>query len=397
MELEIEVNPIYQKTEDALNNPNIRVIAHEGGTRSGKTYNIIYCLIIWAIQHECEIDIIAPTFPHLRMGAMKDFFDILNKHELYNYKCHNKSANTYRLHNSLIRLFSLDVEGKAKGPTRDIIFINEVDLVKQEIYRQLKMRTKSKIIIDYNPAYGEGEHWVYNEVDTGENVELIKSTYLDNIGFLPSEQVKDIEGMINVDERLYRIYTLGERTGILEGLYFPDIKVCVYEEIQKGYELAGLDFGYEVPTALIGVKIVENNCYLKELIYEKQMTNADLIARLGNDKKLEIIADSEDPQRIEEIYRKGYNIRGAEKGKGSVQAGIDSMKRFNLFIDRNSHNLRKEFRTYVKKKDKDGNYLDEPVKFLDHGIDASRYAINYYVKKFFTTSQPKWRGIKARR
>ncbi|MCK5643586.1 MAG: hypothetical protein KAJ19_22495, partial [Gammaproteobacteria bacterium] len=108
---------------------------------------------------------------------MKDFFDILERHDLYNYRMHNKSANTYRLNKSLIRLFSLDVEGKAKGPTRDIIFINEVDLVKQEIYRQLKMRTKSKIIGDYNPAYEEGRHWIYNEADHGKRTVLIKSTY----------------------------------------------------------------------------------------------------------------------------------------------------------------------------------------------------------------------------
>jgi len=256
------------------------------------------------------------------------------------------------------------------------------------------MRTKNKIIIDYNPAYGEGEHWVYNEVDNGKGVKLIKSTYLDNYDFLPAQQIEDIEGMINVDKRLYNIYTLGIRTGILEGLFFPEVGICDYDTIGKGYELTGLDFGFAVPTAWIGVKIVENNVYLKELVYEKELTNATFIEKLGQRKKIEIIADSEDPQRIEEIYRKGFNIHKALKGPGSVSAGLDSMQRFNLHIDRNSINLQKEFRTYIRKKDAKGNFIDEPVKFLDHGIDATRYALNYYVKKFFTTSQPKWKRIR---
>jgi hypothetical protein len=46
-----------------------------------------------------------------------------------------------------------------------------------------------------------------------------------------------------------------------------------------------------------------------------------------------------------------------------------------LHISSDSPNTIKEFRNYKWREDKDGNTLDEPVKFMDHACDAIRYAI----------------------
>jgi len=97
--------------------------------------------------------------------------------------------------------------------------------------------------------------------------------------------------------------------------------------------------------------------------------------------KAEIYGDSEAPERIEEIKRAGFNIHPSAKGKGSVKDGIDFIKRKKLFVYKDSTNLIKELQSYKYKEDKDGNVLEEPVKFRDHACDSFRYAIWSYEKK----------------
>jgi phage terminase large subunit len=58
-----------------------------------------------------------------------------------------------------------------------------------------------------------------------------------------------------------------------------------------------------------------------------------------------------------------------------VNAGIDIMKRYKLFITPRSTNLIKEFQNYKWMEDKNGNLINKPVDYLNHGIDGCRYAV----------------------
>ena len=94
-----------------------------------------------------------------------------------------------------------------------------------------------------------------------------------------------------------------------------------------------------------------------------------------------IYADPAEPDRIEEIYNAGFNVRGAEKGQGSVNAGIVAVKKFKIVSREENQDLNDEFRSYKWKEDKNGNPMDEPVKFKDHGLDGVRYAIFSHFKR----------------
>ena len=102
------------------------------------------------------------------------------------------------------------------------------------------------------------------------------------------------------------------------------------------------------------------------------------------DIKGTIFADSAEPQRIEEIYRAGFDIHPARKI--SVRDGIDFVKRFKLYIDKESTNIIKEIKFYSYKVDKNGKVLDEPVKLNDHAMDAIRYAITNFPLDTFEES-----------
>lgn len=107
-----------------------RIQVHQGGTRSGKTYSILTALIELCQRNEdvnMSIAICRKTYPALRATAMRDFFEILHKEELYSENYHNKSESTYQLFGNMIEFFSVDESQKVRGRKRDFLFLNEAN------------------------------------------------------------------------------------------------------------------------------------------------------------------------------------------------------------------------------------------------------------------------------
>ncbi|MGB9834996.1 MAG: terminase large subunit, partial [bacterium] len=130
---------------------------------------------------------------------------------------------------------------------------------------------------------------------------------------------------------------------------------------------------YNNPTVLLEIGIKDQEIYIIREFYRSQITNADLISVLKDWQiKGVIYADASEPARIEEIARNGFHVKPAEK---SVKDGIDLLKRKKIHVAQSCSNFIKEIKGYKWKEDAKGNILDEPVKFMDHAMDAMRYAI----------------------
>jgi phage terminase large subunit len=66
----------------------------------------------------------------------------------------------------------------------------------------------------------------------------------------------------------------------------------------------------------------------------------------------------------------------AKKGPDSVKAQIAELNRETWYVDPVAcPGLVSEIATYKWREDRDGNPLDEPVKFRDDAIAACRYAV----------------------
>jgi phage terminase large subunit len=66
-------------------------------------------------------------------------------------------------------------------------------------------------------------------------------------------------------------------------------------------------------------------------------------------------------------------VKGAEKGTGSVNAGISLLKEFDVYVSLESKNLIKEYRNYYWTELKDGTIINKPVDKFNHAMDALRY------------------------
>lgn len=361
-----------------------RYVISQGGTSSSKTYSMLQLLYLIAFKKQgVHISVVSETLPHLKRGAMRDFFKILITDKLYSEKYHDKTNNIYMVGNSMIEFFSADSGDKVRGARRDYLFINECNNVSFETYNQLEVRTKNQIYLDYNPSH---EFWVHEYLLKPEiEHTFIKSTYKDN-PYLDSNIVKSIESRRYNDPNWWRVFGEGE-LGFSESLIFTHWRQT--KNIPEGNVAYGLDFGYNHPTALVKVTEHDGKFYAEQLIYESHLTNQQLIERLKQlniNRSAEIFADYSRPESIREIYLAGFNIKDANK---DVKKGIDSVKSKDLYIHEGSIDLIKELRSYSWKKDRNEKLLEEPVKTLDDACDALRYCIHTWKEPQITFMKPK--------
>lgn len=355
-----------------------RIVVTQGGTSASKTISIMELLLEYATKEKNKLITVASVnLPHLKRGAIRDLRNILTENQLWEYY-HvdwNKTGNTFTFATgSTIEFVALD-EQKARGSRRDVLFINEANLIPYETFEQLEVRTKEKIYIDYNPTY---EFWAHTELIGKKNVDFIILTYKDNEA-LDQAIVESIESKQH-NENWWRVYGLGQ-TGKLEGLVYN----WTMEPLPAHAELLGygLDFGYtNDPTSLIAVYKADGAYYLDERLYKTGLFNTH-IAEIIKQNNLEYVlgvADSSSPKDIAEIASFGIKIIGAtktsqDKTQTYNQWAISKIQEMDIKYTPESTNLHKEAMSYMWKTDKAGKSLNIPVDGNDHALDAAKYRL----------------------
>jgi phage terminase large subunit len=99
-------------------------------------------------------------------------------------------------------------------------------------------------------------------------------------------------------------------------------------------------------------------------------------AGIPDARQWQIIADSARPETISYLLRRGFRIKGARKGAGSVEEGVEFLKAFNIWIHPRCKHTVDEFTFYSFKIDKrTGLVLPVLEDKKNHVIDACRYAV----------------------
>lgn len=356
-----------------------RVKVIQGGTSAGKTFSILPILIDKAIKTAgLEISVVSESIPHLKRGALKDFLKIMKLTGRFNQENFNISDRKYTFSNgSYMEFFSPE---SILGARRTHLFVNECNNISFVDYHQLAIRTSQEIYMDYNPSQ---EFWAQTEVLTDADSDFLLLTYKDNEALAPEivreiEKARDKAPFDSYWNNWWKVYGLGQ-LGILEGVIFGHF--APLNEFPKDCKevFYGMDFGYtNDPTALIKIGVKGQDVYLHQLIYETGLLNSDISDRLKTHAvgKSLIIAESAEPKTIDDLRKRGWNVKGAQKGKDSISFGLHKMKEYNYSITTDSLDLIKEWRGYSWKKDHSINkFLPDPIEHLNHCIDAIRYAM----------------------
>ena len=266
---------------------------------------------------------------------------------------------------------------------------NEVDFEKIVLsIRQVGI--DNFVIIIMNPT--DSNHFIYKkyienthklveidgvqvQISTHPNVLHIHTTYFDNLDNLSPEFLKEVEDMKVNNPEKYAHVVIGRWADVAEGAVFK--KWGIVKEFPRECKKVGIgqDFGFtNDPSAAVRCGIIDNRLYVDELFYETDMLSSAIANRL-KPFSMKVFADSQDPRLIQEIKNRGVNIYPVDKFPGSIKAGIDKIKDMEFFVTERSYNLITELRKYVWDKDKDGNYINEPVDEYNHLMDAIRYYV----------------------
>ena len=359
-----------------------QTIINVGGARSGKSFSVRHLFIknLFQCKHGVKLCIARKTMPALRMTEYRYFIDKLKELGLYRAANHNKTENTYSWNGNLLQFLSFDDPEKIKSTEFNFIWMEEATEFTFNDFLTMKTRLSAannednnpnRMYLTLNPV--DVNSWINKKLIHMPDVEVIHSTYRDN-PFLSESYIKNLLELKELDETAYKTFVKGEWAA-LPNLIYPVFDT--YDEIPADVEntfIYGLDFGFNNPTALVKVYYNDTDVWLEEKLYERELTNSMLVEKLREiAADGTIIADSAEPDRIEEISCAGLDVHPANKGK--ISAGISKVKSFHIHINRNSPNLLKEIQSYSWRKDKNGVIIDEPVKFNDHALDAMRYAI----------------------
>ena len=249
---------------------------------------------------------------------------------------------------------------------------------------------QNRIIIIMNPC--DSNHFIYQkyiekthklveidgvqvQISTHPNVLHIHTTYFDNLENLSPEFLKEVGDMKVNNPEKYAHVVIGQWADVAEGAVFK--KWGIVKEFPRECKKVGIgqDFGFtNDPSAAVRCGIIDNRLYVDELFYETDMLSSAIANRL-KPFSMKVFADSQDPRLIQEIKNRGVNIYPVDKFPGSIKAGIDKIKDMEFFVTERSYNLITELRKYVWDKDKDGNYINEPVDEYNHLMDAIRYYV----------------------
>lgn len=247
-----------------------------------------------------------------------------------------------------------------------------------------------QIILTFNP-WNE-RHWLkprfFDRI--APNILALTTNYLCN-EWLDEADKKLFEDMKKNNPRRYQVAGLGN-WGIVDGLVYENWQELEFDwrEIlnkrQKAKAVFGLDFGYTNDPAAFFCGILDQEqkeIYVFDEIYQKGMQNTAIynnIEKLGFKKEI-IVADSAEPKSIDHLKGLGlYRIKASKKGKDSINAGIQFIQDFKIFIHPRCVNFLTEISNYAWDKDKFGKATNKPIDDFNHLMDAMRYALEDYMR-----------------
>ena len=369
-----------------------------------------------------------------KLISVQKFDECIKKESLLKYFLRNKTNHTWTfLHNnSFIRFTGLDDEDDAMGMTQDICWINEPYNFSHEVYKQLSQRTSKYIIFDWNPKQN---HWIDIERKK-DNTITLHSTYKDN-AFCPLESKKQIESYQPVNQcelvlqnklLLNEAYNYNIESNPLEFTKkeLKELSRCLYNEFTDSASLYhwlvfgkgeksekpnrifrnwqtmeekaffdlpyqsyyATDFGLSAPSANIEFKFDgDKTFFFHQRLYkpmnQMESTLSDEFEKLGTIKQKENICDSGNELNKAEgtkLRNSGYNVIFAQKGHGSINAGIETLQKCNVFYTKSSIDLENEYENYSWKMYQ-GIQMDVPEDNQnDHALDCCRMGVSWYVK-----------------
>ena len=358
-----------------------------GGRGSGKSFGVSLFLLTLTFEVGHKILFTRYTLTSAKTSIIPQFIEVMeamereNDFDINNDVITNKHTGSQILFKGIKTSSGIQTANlkSLTGVTTWVVDEAE-ELVDEDLFTKIDYsvrvkNAKNRIILVMNPA--TKEHWIYQRfIDKGKqhNTNYIHTTYLDNEANLSDDVLEDYKRLKTTNRDKYNHVVLGGWLNKAEGVIFTNWTEGKFDDsLPFGF---GLDFGYfPDPTAMIKVAIDyrEKKIYLKEEIYAQKLSQEDLtrmIKQIADDSL--VICDTNEKRTVDVLRRNKINIKEATKGAGSIIEGIKLLLDYQLIVESNSINLKRELNNYAWHDKK----ADLPIDNWNHLIDATRYIVS---------------------
>ncbi len=209
---------------------------------------------------------------------------------------------------------------------------------------------------------------------------VVKANWSDN-PFFPEALRADLENDRERHPDKFLHIWEGAYQTLSEARIFRNWRIAEMVPPERVIWYPGVDFGFsQDPTAALRACLMDKRTlYIDHEAWEVGVPTEALPAllhRVPEIHKWPGRADSARPETIDYLRRNGFpKLRGATKGKGSVEDGIMFLQGMDLVVHPRCVNLARELGSYAYKIDKrTGAILPEAEDANNHLIDALRYA-----------------------
>jgi len=268
----------------------------------------------------------------------------------------------------------------------DYCWVEEAENVSNESWDVLLPTIRkhgSEVWLTYNPKDDDAPTHKRFYLQRQPDEVLVETNYLDTqaFGALSKETFELAENDRKYDPDRYEWVWLGKPRRLSASRIFAGkIRQAVFSPPEDCRFFHGADWGFaQDPTVLVRSWIDGRSLYVDHAEYGYGVEMQELPAlfdRVTTSRGWPIHADEARPETIAYMRREGFTIDGAEKGKGSVEDGIEWLRSFDeIVVHERCGQFLDEARLYSYKVDsRTGEVLPIIVKAYDHGWDALRYA-----------------------
>lgn len=384
-----------------------KMIIADGSIRSGKTITIIVSFILWSLEtFEGEKFILAArTVGTLKRNIIEEMFKILNALGISYQYVKNSDDHYILIGSNKYYLFGANDDKafeKLRGLTAAGGYGDEASLFPRSFFDEMIARCSikgAKLWFATNPD--NPYHWFYQDfILKRKEKDILRLHFLleDNLS-LSQETIDNYKRMYTglfYQRMILGLWVMAQ--GVIYENFDQKHHVTDCPKIFSKYWIS-CDYGTTNPCVFLLWGIQDKKAYLiREYYYSsksdldkgeinKQKTDGeyadDLKDFLKGIKPELIIIDPSAASFIAELKKRGYRIKTADN---SVLDGIrytaNCLKDRVIFIDKSCENTIREFMSYVwdEKAQKKGE--DKPIKENDHAMDALRYFLYTFFRKF---------------
>lgn len=318
--------------------------------------------------------VVAPTYPMLRDAVLRTYMSIAGD------ACtlHKGEMLVYVKGGGEILFRSADEPDRLRGPNLHWAHIDEASLCPPQTWDVIigRLRADGKAGACWVTSTPKGRNWLYDRISQM----TVFRTATESNPYLAPEFVQSLKAVYTgkfAQQELYGDFVTFE--GLVYDTFSRDVHICERSGVWKE-TIAGVDFGYTNPTAIIVVaRDGDGGVHVLDEFYKRQMITDELINVMNGLQKTysitRFVCDRSAPGTIEALRRAGLPAQPAPvaqviDGIRVVQSLLSARR---LTVSPRCVNTVAEFESYAWR---DQKARDEPEKQNDHAMDALRYALS---------------------